>query len=161
MSNSRNNNANKSSSNVLSDLVALGATVAAAAGVAYVAYKAAEEYFEHDEQQQASNTNSTSRSNVKEGKSARPPPQPGNECPICRDDLSAPLEILPCNHIYHRVCIREWWAIHHVVFAVEINTFMLFILVGIRFVTRMNCPYCSVDIDADMRAEYRSRLDLL
>lgn len=64
------------------------------------------------------------------------PPQPANECAICRDDLTAPLEILPCAHIYHRVCIQEW------------------------FNHRLICPYCNVPIPDDMKEEYRRRLRL-
>ena len=61
-------------------------------------------YQEHQQQQQ--HRERGQRSTVPKRSAA--PPQPDNSCVICRDDLAAPLEILPCNHIYHRACIREW-----------------------------------------------------
>jgi hypothetical protein len=68
---------------------------------------------------------------------APPPPQPANECAICRDELSAPLEILPCTHLYHRKCIREW------------------------FQMRMICPYCNTSMAPEHQEEYRQRLNLV
>lgn len=37
-----------------------------------------------------------------------PPPQPGDNCPICFDEYRPPLEVLPCKHLFHRQCITLW-----------------------------------------------------
>jgi len=62
------------------------------------------------------------------------PPQPSNDCSICQDSLTAPLEILPCGHLFHRQCIKKW------------------------FEQRMACPVCRARITDDMINEYTQRL---
>jgi len=71
-----------------------------------------------------------------EGSKARAPPQPANECTICRDDISVPLEILPCGHLFHKKCIKQWLSL------------------------RMICPVCRARIADDLALEYSRRLGL-
>lgn len=66
----------------------------------------------------------------------RPAPQPSDDCPICLCQYSAPLEILPCNHLFHRNCLRKW------------------------FQRQWFCPICTLEIEGKIREEYESRLDL-
>lgn len=37
-------------------------------------------------------------------------PGDATECAVCLCDLSGPLEILACRHIFHRECIKDWFA---------------------------------------------------
>ena len=33
-------------------------------------------------------------------------------CPICKDNLSSgSLSVTPCNHLYHKNCLRKWCSI--------------------------------------------------
>jgi hypothetical protein len=64
------------------------------------------------------------------------PPQPSNECTICQDSLSPPLEILPCDHLFHRQCIKRW------------------------FKQRMVCPVCRARINEQQAEQYIRRLGL-
>lgn len=91
------------------------------------------------QQQQVTNRGSSGHcnSNNTSVKKSKAPPQPGNICSICQDDLSVPLEILPCTHIFHRVCIRQW------------------------FMTRMVCPYCNTAISGEDVEEYQKRLNII
>ena len=42
------------------------------------------------------------------GRHRVPPPQADDLCTICHEDISPPCEILPCYHIFHRQCLRQW-----------------------------------------------------
>ncbi|RWS30631.1 hypothetical protein B4U80_13615 [Leptotrombidium deliense] len=59
------------------------------------------------------------------------------ECIICKEDFrSGGVEILPCGHMFHALCIKEWF--------------------GVRF----NCPSCRDEIPSHMIPEFRSRLNI-
>ena len=70
------------------------------------------------------------------GSRVNAPPQPSNDCSICRDSLTSPLEILPCGHLFHRQCIKQWFA------------------------RRMVCPVCRNRIADQMAEHYTQRLGL-
>ncbi|KAI1303714.1 E3 ubiquitin-protein ligase HRD1 [Halotydeus destructor] len=105
------------------------------AGVVAVAFFVYQEYKSYSERQQ-SYSSGPSGQNRSQGSSTRCPPQPDNDCIICKDSFFPPLEILPCGHIYHRTCIREW------------------------FLLRLICPMCKSPLTGTQKAEYEKRLDL-
>ena len=63
------------------------------------------------------------------------PPQPGENCPICLDEYSSPLEILPCQHLFHAQCISRWIEDHS------------------------TCPTCKGEISPRFKREYMRRMD--
>ena len=79
-----------------------------------------------------------SNSNQTEPKrpSGRAPPQPGDECAICQDIYLPPLEILPCGHIFHRMCISQW------------------------FESRWCCAVCRAGTPDDLKNQYAKRLNI-
>lgn len=112
------------------------AALAVTAFMGFIIYRA------YDDQQQQQREGGHRGSGSGSGGSTRPkrpsraPPQPHINCPICQSEFASPLEILPCHHIYHRACIREW------------------------FKMRMICPYCNTAIPADLVADYTQRLGI-
>ena len=64
----------------------------------------------------------------------RVPPEPPTECAVCLDRLVAPIELLPCGHIFHRHCLTD----------------------SLRFDRR--CPQCRYTLIGDIGAKYKERL---
>ncbi|RWS15374.1 zinc finger-like protein [Dinothrombium tinctorium] len=59
------------------------------------------------------------------------------ECNICKEDLTTEgVELLPCGHIFHAFCIKEWF--------------------GVRY----NCPSCRESLPNHLISEYRRRLGI-
>lgn len=122
---------------VMSGIIGVVSRFTVIGGAILVAVWAYKEYLKRQQEQvQYEEPNRREVGNRTSVKRSGPPPQPHNICSICQDDLSVPLEILPCNHIFHRVCIRQW------------------------FQNRMICPYCNTPISGDDVQEYQRRLKL-
>ncbi|KAI1303719.1 E3 ubiquitin-protein ligase AMFR [Halotydeus destructor] len=71
-----------------------------------------------------------------QGSKGKCPPQPCDQCAICLENLTAPLELLPCSHVYHKNCIKQWYA------------------------KDMTCPLCKGSLSRDQQDVYKKRLDL-
>lgn len=61
------------------------------------------------------------------------PLQPAQKCVICQDELKAPLEQLPCSHLFHQNCLLTWLE------------------------TSASCPTCRTCLTAQQLATYRNR----
>lgn len=96
--------------------------------VSFLALWAYEEYRRNQRHRYTASSNSSSPTKA--------PPQPSNDCVICQDPLAAPLEILPCGHIFHRACIKKWLE------------------------CRMICAFCRTRIAEDVAEDYKARLNL-
>jgi E3 ubiquitin-protein ligase synoviolin len=116
------------------NIVALASTSLLAGAFFLIAVVAYDEYKRYRSQQQQTHSNGTSNSN--RTSTARSLPQPSNECYICHDSLTAPLEVLPCGHIYHRYCIKKW------------------------FEYRINCAICRCSLTEEQAKDYKKRLQL-
>ena len=104
--------------------------VGAVLGLAlFVGYKIIER---NQPQQESAQTNPKRPSNPRR----RAPPKPGNNCSICQDELRAPIEILPCSHIFHKVCLSHW------------------------FRMRTVCPVCREEVkEEDLDDRYKSLME--
>ena len=98
--------------------------------VVYIGYKAISE----TSQEEAAHLNRDARQTSPKRRLGRRPPQPGDNCSICLDEWYAPIEILPCGHVFHRGCLKKWFAM------------------------RTMCPVCKDPIRGDDIDEYRKRL---
>ncbi|XP_054167457.1 uncharacterized protein LOC128964838 [Oppia nitens] len=116
--------------------VGLVATSVAAIGGAVIMFAmwAYEEYQRNQNQRQ--HRHQDSRETRPKATYSAIPPQPSNHCVICCTEWSAPLELLPCGHLFHRGCIKKW------------------------FIEQLNCPVCRARFTPEMEKEYRHRLDL-
>lgn len=124
---------------IMSGIIGVVSRFTVIGGAIVVAIWAYREYVKRQQEQMQydqSTSRQSSDSNTTRVKKSHPPPQPHNICSICQDDLSVPLEILPCNHIFHRTCIRQW------------------------FGNRMICPYCNTPVTGEHVQEYQRRLKL-
>lgn len=118
MSNNRNNNSNST----LAMAALAGGALFAIGSFLYNKLSSREQPQQHRSrpQRQSSRTNSV--------------PEPDNVCCICLEELSPPMEQLPCLHLFHAVCIKE---------ALNENT---------------RCPICSRPLTESEKKKYTTRL---
>lgn len=123
--------AKSSGSSFLGDMIKVAVAAGGALAVGYAVSKGldalAETLTEEDEAPTKQSSPSAS------GRTTLPP-QPGENCPICWDEYCSPLEILPCQHLFHAQCISKW------------------------IVDHSTCPTCKGEISPRFKREYMQRM---
>lgn len=123
-------NAKSSGSSLIGDILKVVAVAGGSLAVGYAVSKgldALEEKFTGEESESCSKQSSSARR-------THLPPQPGVNCPICWDEYSPPIEILPCQHLFHAQCISRW------------------------IVDHSTCPTCKQEISSRFKREYLERM---
>lgn len=106
--------------------------IGAALLVTYLGYREYTTAREAEEQRQRYHSSAACAQNSRARR--RAPPQPSENCPICLDSFYSPIEILPCGHLFHRKCLKNW------------------------FQQRLVCPVCKDTLSPEDKQEYGRRL---